>query len=285
MLTQNSLFFLRMGLYDSKRVGACGPLSNSASLQEVGVKEILPSYDGPGDEPWHKVIGYKKALEAFCEYARPKSVPSRNALVRRFRLTGFAVLVSRRALNLVTMDGQVFDEFFSPAYFEDDDLGIRIAKAGFEQFLCSNSFVFHNGGSGFGGSNEAMIKSREKFKEKWGFDVWGFSLPWFEAADKALSIAKSKGGHVRIIDFSCGMGATASYIKSLWPEAFIAGVCATSFEAGIAKLMADEVSWGDLNTLKLPWKDHTFDIVIADKTIVSKGRIAQCLKDDGVFVE
>ncbi len=285
VLTMNALFMLRMGLYDNKKVGATGPLSNSASLQEVGVREILPDYQGPRDQLWHRYLGYPKALEAFRDYARPRCVPSRTPLVRRFRLTGFAVLVSRGALLSVIEDGQVFDERFSPAYFEDDDLGIRIARAGFEQYLCSNSFVYHNGGSGFGEGNDAMEKSREIFKEKWGFDVWGYSLPWFEAADKAIDLALKKRGSVRIIDLSCGMGATAGYIKSLCPEAFVAGVCSTSFEAGIAALMADEVIWGDVNTVRLPWKSHTFDIVLADKTVTSRGRIGECLKEDGVFVD
>ncbi len=284
VLTQNSLYLLRMGLYDNRSVGATGPLSNSASLQEVGVGEIIPSYDGP-KENWHKILGYRKSLEAFSEYATSRAVPKRNALVKRFRLTGFAVLVKREAIDAVMEDGKVFDELFTPAYFEDDDLGIRIARAGFEQYVCSNSFVYHNGGSGFGGNNDAMEESREKFKEKWGFDVWGFSLPWFEAAEKAVDFALSKRGAVRIIDLCCGMGATAAYIKSLCPEAFVAGVCNTPFEAGIARLMADDVIWGEVNTVRLPWKSHSFDLVLADKETVSRGRISECLKEGGFFVD
>ncbi|MBQ7614439.1 MAG: glycosyltransferase [Butyrivibrio sp.] len=284
VLMQNSLFFLRMGLYDDRNVGATGAMSNSASLQELDVKDILPDYESE-DIPWHRALGYRKALECFREYAKTKCNPVRNPYIRRFRLTGFAVLVSRPALDRVTFDGQVFDEYFSPAYFEDDDLGIRLARAGFMQYLCKESLIYHNGGSGFGGNNEAMEEGRRRFIQKWGFDIWGYSLPWFEAADQVIALAKENRGRIRVMDFTCGLGATASYIKSIYPEIFVVGACNTSFEAGIASTMADEVIWGELNTIRIPWKSHTFDAVLADTTFVSKGRVSECLAEGGLFID
>ena len=199
-------------------------------------------------------------------------------------MTGFAVLVSRDAIGTVAKDLNVFDEFFSPAYFEDDDLGIRIARAGYHQYLCANSLIYHNGGSGFEGHPNGMEEGRKKFIDKWGFDIWGYSLPWFKVADKVIELAKQKKERMRIIDFSCGLGANASYIKSQCPEVFIAGVCRTGFEAGIAGLIADDVVFGELNTLKLPWKSHSFDVVIAEKEFVSKGRIGECLSEEGIYL-
>ena len=285
VLMQNALFFLRMGLYHSRNVGATSALSNSASLQEICVKDILPDYEGDEEIPWHRALGYKKALEIFRKYAAFKCVPMWNPYVKRFRLTGFALLVSRDALRSVTENGQVFDEFFSPAYFEDDDLGIRIARAGFEQYLCRNSYIYHNGGSGFGTGNDLMEKSRDKFIEKWGFDIWGYCLPWFEAADQVIALAREKKESLRVVDFSCGFGATASYIKSICPEVYVAGGCNTSFEAGIASQIADAVVWGELNTVKLPWKPHSFDAVLAETEFISKGRISECLAEDGIFID
>lgn len=285
VLMQNALFFLRMGLYDDMKVGATGALSNSASLQEVDGKEILPDAEIDETMPWHKVLGYRKALEVFRQYTSNKCAPIRNPYVRRFRLTGFAVLVSRPALDRVTFDGQVFDEYFSPAYFEDDDLGLRIAKAGFVQYLCKESYIYHNGGSGFGGNNDAMEEGRRRFIDKWGFDIWGYSLPWFEAADQVIALAGQTRGRIRVIDFTCGLGATASYIKSICPDVYVAGACNTSFEAGIASTMADDVVWGELNTMRLPWKSHTFDVVMAESAFVSRGRIAECLAEGGIFID
>lgn len=284
VLTQNALFFLRMGLYESRDVGAVGPLSNSASLQEVDRELISGANEFSGDIPWHRQAGYRKALQIFKEYALGESTIMRDPYIRVFRLTGFALLLSREAMEAVSDEGRVFDELFSPAYFEDDDLGIRVARAGFKQLVCRNSFVYHNGGSGFGDAGDVMEISRQKFAEKWGFDIWGYSLPWFEAADAVIELAREKKSGLRIIDFSCGFGATAAYIKSKCPEVYVAGVCRTSFEAGIAKNLADDVAFGELNTMRLPWRRHSFDVVLAERQYVCKCRISECLCEGGKAV-
>ena len=285
VLMQNALFFLRMGLYHKRSVGATSALSNSASLQEIDVKEILPDYESSSELPWHRELGYNEALEVFKKYARKNCVPKHNPYILRFRLTGFALLVARQAIDSVSENGQVFDEFFSPAYFEDDDLGIRIARAGFEQYLCKESYIYHNGGGGFGDGNSVLEESRHKFKDKWGFDIWGFSLPWFEAADQVIALAKEKKESLRVMDFSCGLGATASYIKSICPEVYVAGGCGSAFEAGIASRIVDDCVWGDLNTVRLPWKAHSFDVVLAETRFISRGRIGECLAEGGTLID
>ena len=283
VLMPGSLFFLKMALYENRNVGAVSALSNSASLQEIPAKSFGQE-DGADGRMWHKILGYDKAIEVFRDYATGKIVPVRRPYIRSFRLTGFALLVSRAALQAVSEDGKVFDEFFSPAYFEDDDLSMRIARAGFEQYVCKNSLIYHNGGSGFMGDNSLMEKGREKFKEKWGFDVWAYSLPWFEAADRAIEIAKEKKDHIRIADFTCGFGVTGAYIKDRIPTAFVAGICRTSFEAGIARNLVDDVAYGEMNTIRLPWEGHSFDVVLADTSQISRGRIAECLNEGGVYI-
>jgi GT2 family glycosyltransferase len=293
VLMPNALFFLRMGLYDNRNVGAVGALSNSASLQEIDGREIISTVGAPAlsrelqgesDISWHKRLGYKRALEVFRSYAGKRGLYVFNPYIRHFRLTGFALLLSRDAAETVTVEGQIFDELFNPAFFEDDDLGIRIARAGFQQYVCRNSIIYHNGGGEFSGPGEIMEESRQRFRNKWGFDIWGYSLPWTEAADKALRAAAQKHNIVRIVDFTCGFGATAAYIKSRCRTAFVAGVCRTGFEAGIAGKILDDVVFGDPNTVLLPWQSHSFDIVIADTNYISRGRIGECLGRDGILI-
>ena len=43
--------------------------------------------------------------------------------------------------------------------------------------------------------------------------------------------------------------------------------------------------WGELNTVKLPWKPHSFDAVLAETEFISKGRISECLAEDGIFID
>ncbi len=289
-LTPCALFWLRMGLYDNRNVGATGPLSNSASLQEIdghAFWEYIPDEAKDEENPgrWHKKMEPSAAFEAFTRYAAGRSTLLRNPYIHSFRLTGFALLLSREAINLLSPDGIVFDELFSPGYFEDDDLGIRLAKAGFEQYICQNSFVYHNGGGGFEGHNDAMEVSREKFKEKWGFDVWDYSLPWTEVCDKVIELAASRKRVLKVLDFTCGFGANAAYIKSKCKDIYIAGVCTSAFAAGIARYVVDDVTFGELNTVRIPWPDYSFDVVIADKESVSRGQVSHCLVNGGVWLE
>ncbi|WP_029232500.1 glycosyltransferase [Butyrivibrio sp. VCB2006] len=292
-----SLFWLKMGLYDNRSVGATGAFSNSASLQELSgdiFAEFIP--DGvitDGDyNLWHKKMEPSDAVKVFEDYAGAVVPTYVNPYIKTFRLTGFAVLVSREAICAIQESGsdepgsrlRIFDEIFSPGYFEDDDLGIRLACAGYEQYICKNSLIYHNGGGGFEGHADAMERGRERFEDKWGFDIWSYSLPWDSACDEVVRLSKEKKGILKVLDFSCGLGANASYIKSKTSNARIYGVCANSFAAGIASNIADEVAFGDANTSRLPWEDHSFDVVIAEKSFVSKGQIGRYLKPGGVSI-
>lgn len=301
ILTPLSLFWLRMGLYDNRNVGAVSAFSNSASLQEIDTgdfesfildntelqgkrDDILSALKADEGKPWHKIVGVETSYDSFCMYSLAKEIEFKNPYVKTFRLTGFALLVSRAALDSVITEGQVFDETFSPGYFEDDDLGMRLACAGFEQYICKNSYIYHNGGGGFEGHADAMERGREKFEAKWGFDVWGFSLPWQSACNEVIRLSRSNKGILKVLDFSCGLGANASYIKSIAPDIYIAGVCPNSFAAGIAGLVADSTCFGEANTTRLPWDDHSFDVVIAEKAFVSKGQTGRYLKPSGIVI-
>ncbi len=285
-----ALFWMRMGLYDNRNIGATGPLSNSASLQEIELsefesllsKEIYLKAEKEKVK-WHKLMEPGKAIEIFENYSAKRSAPLDIPYKKAFRLTGFALLLSRDAVSQIEDEGRIFDEAFSPGYFEDDDLGIRLAGVGFSQYICLNSFVYHNGGSGFEGHSDAMEKGRERFKEKWGFDVWGYCLPWEEACEKVIEEAGKRKRPLRVIDFSCGFGANAAYLKSMCPGIYVAGVCRSSVEAGIAGLIADDCIYGEPNTLRLPWPDHSFDVAIADCQYVGRGQVGRCLVPGGLW--
>lgn len=288
-MTPGAIFWLRMGLYEKRNVGATGPLSNSASLQEIDghyFLDLLPDAAKDEENPgrWHKKMNPEMAFEIFKTYSNNRSTLLRNPYIKAFRLTGFALLLSHEAKKAVAVGEQVFDELFSPGYFEDDDLGIRLATAGFEQYICQNSFVYHNGGGGFEGHNDAMEASREKFREKWGFDIWDYSMPWEQACEQVLELAKEKKGLLRVLDFTCGFGANASYIKSRRKDVYIAGVCSSAFAAGIAGLIVDDVTFGELNTVRIPWEDRSFDVVIAEREFVSRGQVSHCLRPGGVWI-
>ncbi len=297
VLMPGSLFFLRMGLYSDKRNGAAGAVTNCAPSQEVNLSAFSPylektRIDGTRpminlggstlynaksektkvDHRWWRTISLDAAIEASKSYSRDHNVPMWNPIEVRFRLTGFAVLVKNEIVKQVSKDGKLFDERFTPGYFEDDDLGIRICLAGYRQVLCHNAFIYHHGGSGFSDS-DAMEKNREKFKEKWGFDIWGYMLPDEEKIE-ALTAAEDNGERLynrsfRLLDIEAGMGSTLSAIKYLIPGCFGAGITNHEVFAGLSGFMADDMISGDPELVTFPWPEHSFDYIIAKNAVAA----------------
>ncbi len=303
VLMPNSLFWLKMGLYADKRNGAAGAVTNSAPSQEVSEESFEPYLNkvpmggsrvltdiSASDHRWWRTIPLDTAIESSKSYAKDHNVPMWNPLEVRFRLTGFAILVSRDAIEDVMIalaEGaepcrrMLFDERFTPGYFEDDDLGIRISLAGYRQVLCHNAFIYHHGGTGFAGQSDAMDISRQKFKDKWGFDVWSFTLPEDEKISALLEaeeekIRKSGRGSeelklynrsFRILDLDAGLGTTLSAIKYQSQGSFTAGITNADVFAGLGKYMADDLISGDPELVTFPWPEHSFDYIFAGEVI------------------
>lgn len=106
VLTPNAYFWLRMALYAGREVGAVGPMSNEASGQTVS----------PTPESMEKTFLLAKGI----------NLPSENPCEEALSLTGFAVLIGAEAAKSVSMEKDIMDDRYSPAYFEDDDLSVRI---------------------------------------------------------------------------------------------------------------------------------------------------------------
>lgn len=144
----NALFWLRMGLYASGDTGAVGALQNYSSDQLMDVSFDLP--------------------EQYMEFGAKQNTGANNSLRECGKLSGFAMLVRREVIDNVG----VFDEQFSPGYFEDDDLSFRIRQAGYRLCVCNNSFIYHAGSQAFARNPQAeeiFRTNREKFRQKWGF--------------------------------------------------------------------------------------------------------------------
>ena len=349
ILMPNALFWLKMGLYADKRNGAVGAVTNCAPSQEVSLESLEPylqnapmadarpltSIDEDSSEHrWWRTISLDSALETAKSYARDHNVPMWNPYEVRCRLTGFAVLLRREAINDVVITEKreniknrekrwLFDERFSPGYFEDDDLGIRLCLAGWRQVLCHNAFIYHHGGSGFEGKKDAMEASREKFREKWGFDIWNYilfedekmgslmdaiaekdrqnssSTDSPEAGDGEAQQKLSNGVNglklynrvLRILDISAGMGTTLSAIKYQMPDSFTAGITNVDVFAGLAKYMADDMISGDPELVTFPWPEHSFDFIILGDSAVTATepemlirKLRMYLKEDGRLI-
>lgn len=301
ILTPNALFWLRMGLYADRNVGAVGPVSNNAVSQTVcrmqnGIADRAISMEPEAEkaEDWHQPL-----LE-WTRDAAAYHLPLMHPYEDRCRLTGFAVLIRRETVNHVLMEqGLLLDPRFAPAYFEDDDLGMRIAQAGYRQLLCHNSVVWHAGGKGFdrtpaeapSGISPVMQRSREKFCEKWGFDIWAYELPEEEIIEKIETEYPDHQMPLRVLQIDCGMGTTLSAIRYLYPNAYAAGIESVAKIAGMAKYMGDILT-GNPEKMELPYPAHSFDVIIASGSAsVSESASAQLqeklrklLKPEGMFL-
>lgn len=103
----NSIFWLRMGLYEEERIGATGSMSNSV----INGQRIEAKLAG---------------VEEYITYGTAMNIPMENALEKKTWLVGFAMLLKRKALDEVGL----LDERFSPGQNEDVDLCIRLNLAG-----------------------------------------------------------------------------------------------------------------------------------------------------------
>ncbi len=283
VLTPNALLFLRLGLYEGQEVGAAGAMSNSASMQEV-----------PG-------LGAITVREAM-DIGKARNLPMHFPYEDRCRLTGFALLLKREAVSRIALRAQedsrageglvVFDPRFSPAYFEDDDLGMRLAQAGYRQLLCRNSFIYHAGGPG---NPELMSRSRDIFREKWGFDIWEYALPWEEAVEGICHREGLKTGGqpgrkspednspvqsmkpLRILQIEAGMGATLSGIRSLFPCVHTVGLEASPTLAGLGRRMG-VLPCGNREYTEFPFNDGSFDYILLGDYPERSGNSAWILK-------
>lgn len=309
VLTPGALFWMRMALYENPCVGAVGAVSNNATEQSVEVD-----------------LGSTDKVASAIKYGIAHNIPLEHPYEDKVRLTGFCELLSRDAVNSIYIEYTtkdeahfpqsvldslksmrerklLFDPIFSPAFFEDDDLGIRISEAGFRQILCHNAFVYHQGGDTTQDSPDSlekrknlMLKNRKVFEEKWGFDVWNYEAVSDELMNAVLDIVngrangKSISPWFRFLEVGCGFGTNMSALKHRYPYCYVAGTESFVDVASLGKYMGDIIA-GNIEETKLPFPDHSFDIICiydalsnaADKDELLL-KIIRLLKNDGYII-
>ena len=236
VLFPNSLFYLRMGLYREKENGMSGAISNLH--QEVD--------------------DFPERIEEIDDYVKRTQLPLDNPYEQKIWMSGFALLIRRDALKKVGY----LDETFTPGYFEDNDLGIRIMNAGFRNVLCYNSLILHYGSKSFEQRPETqkLIETNiRKFKEKWGFHP-----QYYAGIRKELIrfIHASGQEEISVLEVGCGCGETLGRIQHLFPKARIYGIEIVKEVAEIGHRRFETVIQGDIESMELPYSNESFDYVI-----------------------
>ena len=97
----NTLYTLRMGLYEKDNYGSAGCVTNNCTNNQSVFKS--------------------ESLDELKEFGRNNNIPNKRSEIK-LMLIGFALIVKRKVLEKVGY----LDERFNPGNFEDDDLSLRI---------------------------------------------------------------------------------------------------------------------------------------------------------------
>lgn len=266
IVTQNALFWLRMGLYEDKKTGAVGSVTNNApNLQKI---------DGT------------KRVEEWLDYAVTNNVPMERPYEEKVFLVGFALLIKRRAMDQVGL----LDTIFSPGTYEDNDYCMRLHRAGWSVRLCHNSFIFHYG-SGDGKNKEKWAdlndRNHGKLNEKWGFDG---EKAFLSREELIARITNSREERICVLEVGCGAGSTLYRIAYRWPNAVLHGIEADFRQVQLIDSSID-VLCGDVQTMELPYKKSMFDYIILSDILEYTtnpeeviNRLKPFLKPEGRFI-
>ncbi len=243
VLMPNSIYCLRMGLYEDKQNGITGSVSNYVSNDQ----KIDQSFD---------------TLEEYISYSAAHNVYSSSQQELRLKLVGFAMMFKRSVLDQIG----VLDEAYGLGHYEDDDISIRCLKAGYHIVLCKDSFIYHYGNRSFykkkqedmNAHHEMIKKNYLYFIHKWGVDLNYYSHIRTEIVD---IIQDSREKRLRILEIGCGCGATLLCIKSRFPNAEIYGV---ELEKAVTEIVEQviPIECQNIEDQELSYPMHSFDYII-----------------------
>lgn len=258
IMMPNALYNLRMDLYASEKHGSAGSCTNNAGNNQT-IKDQF------------------ETVTEYYEYAVSHNLPFLDQIERKSWLIGFAMLIKRSVLNKI----HGLDTIYGIGNFEDNDLGLQIIDAGYQNVLCWNSFIYHWGHKSFDRQKidlqELLNKNRQIFIDKWGFNPTYYS----NARDNLIDFiaAEDKYKEMNILDIGCGLGSCMSHIKYLFPYS---NICGIELEPEIARLgsVSNDIICGNIEEITLPYDKESFDYIVMSDVIqqfVSPSKVLQKL--------
>lgn len=267
VVTPNAIFWLRMGLYAKDTVGAVGSITNYA-------------------ENGQKIDQTFETVDEYIAFAQKNNTPMKNACEKKIFLIGFALMLKRSVLDEIGL----LDIRFSPGTFEDNDLGLRMNSAGYQMYLCHNSFIFHYGhgnGENFRIWNPIILSNKDTLTAKWKFEMDYYTYARTELIELIEAPADEK---ISVLEVGCGLGVTLARIEYLWPRAEVKGIELVERLVNIASNYLDIIQ-GNAETMELPYDLKSFDYIILGDVLEHLydpekflKRMIPYLKDDGAFL-
>lgn len=242
ILMENSIYNLRMALYESERTGAVGACSNKAGNRQ----QIAEKY---------------QSIDEYALYAKTHNCYDPSKHDKRLRLIGFAMLFPRDVWEQVGG----FDERYGLGNYEDDDISLKLLSQGLDLIFCRDSFIFHFGGASFGSFHKQrneeyqriLLRNKALFEEKWKIR-WGyFSHSRTDLLGYIEEVAEKK---MNILEIGCASGATLLEIGNRYPNASLYGIEMNQDVVDIASKYLSIVQ-GDIQEKINPFQ-QTYDYII-----------------------
>lgn len=282
IVPKDALFWLRMGLYESKKIGAVGSVSNNV----VNYQQVSQQFE---------------TIEEWMAFAEQNNTAMEHPYERKGWLVGFAMLIKRTALDeIMKLEGkeansvpEVLDNRFFPGNYEDNDLSIRLLKSGYELLLCKNSFIFHHGGKSFGKQQEKyqrlLVENQQKLADKYGIDF----IPYSYVESALVNMINPAKQNFSVLELGCKLGTTLARIQSRYPECTVYGVEKNEKLAELAKQISN-VDCADPLQMEAVGNSEcgqSHDYVILDHVLQFEetpekmlAKAAECAKPDGTIL-
>ena len=255
MISENSLFWLKMGLYENDDIASAG--------SEVVDKEDTGN---------------------FVSEAPKNNIPMELPYSYRTDIIGSSVMLKRTVLDEVgLLDGELDTE--NRAYIE---LGLRFLKAGKLNLTCKNSNVFQPENISDQNYDSSYDKSDESLVTKLGVDIRKYHK---YRTDLVEEIKSERNTKLHILEVGCGAGATASLIKSQYPYAEYKGIEKNDRAAMYARAFGDVIT-GDIETVEFEKEfNEYFDYVLLGDVLQYTHdpagvirKLSVCLKKSGSMI-
>lgn len=272
ILCANSLYTLRMGLYEKDNYGSAGSVTNNcANLQSVFKSDSIDEL---------KEFGLKNNV-----------VNKRNEI--KLMLVAFAVLIKRHVLEKVGY----LDERFFPGNFEDDDISLRILKENYQNVLVYNSFIIHLGTVSFKKVDYSGIlkKNYDKFVEKYNFNedhsFFCFTHSESNVAFYSNQIKEIEKDNGKILVVKSDLGAAILHVAYLYPQFEFYGLNNTVSCATISTHLEGVNIEHYFDIENNPFKSIKFDFIVLDSTVIQKDEfekyitvLKNMMDDDGTMM-
>jgi GT2 family glycosyltransferase/tetratricopeptide (TPR) repeat protein len=155
---------------------------------KVGLVGAVTNYASP---PQQIPVAYQN-LDDLAAFAAQRRRQFAGKALEFERLSGFCLLARREVLDQV---GNM-DERFGLGFFDDDDLGLRVRRAGYKLLIAQNVFVHHFGSRTFArlgiDCEKQLCENLEQFQAKWGPQAAaGYRLPTGNKLPLAHALAET----------------------------------------------------------------------------------------------